>query len=481
MSFHFILPSNTSPETFPNNNASFYSTPLDKPLMLDGDWEVGVLTVDHSNCINTFNNDIITVVDKKRKLVQVRHPTKLTIPPPPPSQTPTTSTTTSATTQIYETREHYLKDLIERLNKLLKGIIRFSLNARCTTISYEMHTKQHYLYLSPTLQRAFGLNNCLAQYDFVREGTIALRAPSLSEENCFMVLIPVDSPREIITLDKKSDQKWSYKVLVETIHSQLTRAKYPYARLNVKTNRFETDSPTPLVSLDWPLLAAIGDKELQRILDDYNDGLIVPMAHFENLKLTLYPLNDATEYVEGPLVHRIMLEPRRFRSKQHLCEYVTKRINYDSIVLSQKDGVAQLSISTPHLQLTFDKDVQDILAFDRQTYVGKCDATAADTISLTRRIDYFYVYSNIGEFVHIGNTEAPLLCVFPYNAAAACGIITERNFKLPSYVQVKGDQFAQIDIGVYDGAGKPVPFQRDARTVVQLHFRRRRRRQQWNA
>ena len=130
-----------------------------------------------------------------------------------------------------------------------------------------------------------------------------------------------------------------------------------------------------------------------------------------------------------------------------------------------------LMISSDQLSLEFSQDVQDILALDKSIYDGKCRVKGSDVISLTRRINYFYIYSNITEYIRVGNTEAPLLCHFPFNPKP-CKIITEHEFKQPTYVKVKGNQHAQIDIGIYDDAGKLIPFHRDAVTSIRLHFRR---------
>ena len=61
MSFYHILPSNTSPQYFPNNNASRFSTPVEASYHQPGKWEVALMNMKHSLCINTFDNDIITV------------------------------------------------------------------------------------------------------------------------------------------------------------------------------------------------------------------------------------------------------------------------------------------------------------------------------------------------------------------------------------------------------------------------------------
>lgn len=462
MSFHYVLPSNTSLETFPENNASLYSTPLEQPLILTGDWEVGALSINHSNCINTFNNDIITIKDKKKALNQTRQPTKINIPPYPVEPAPN-----------FGSNANYLKNLIERLNTQLMGIVTFSLNKLATVVNYEFQTKQHHLFLNTRLQQALGLPNCLSHHDIAPKGIITIKPGKFHEQECYMIIIPISStPQTTVKLEKSATDDaspWSFKRLRDLLDQQIVAKTTNRFQFNTSTYRFNSQP-----SKDQTEMALVVNKDLQQVLDDYNDGLIVPSSRFTNLAISLYSMDVIKEYDAALeyLEHPIILERKMFQSVKHLCEYVTKRIGYSSeIELTQVGNVAHLKITAPHLQVVFSKDVQDILAFEQQSYTGKCSVIASGIVSLTRRIDYLFIYSNLGEFVRIGDTEAPLLCVFPHNSNT-CGVITERNFKLPTYVKVKGQQFSQIDIGIYDGAGQLIPFHREARTVIRLHFRR---------
>ena len=187
--------------------------------------------------------------------------------------------------------------------------------------------------------------------------------------------------------------------------------------------------------------------------------------------MSIYPLDDIGDYANQIITHVNTLEPKLFRSTTEVCQYLTKIIGYKDIMITEENHVAHLTIKSKYLRVSFSRDVQDILAFDKAFYQGVCRVKASDVISLSRRINYLFIYSNIGDFVRVGDTEAPLLCHFPFNPKS-CGIITERVFRQPSYVKVKGNQFAQIDIAIYDDAGKLIPFHRDALTSIRLHFRR---------
>ena len=56
MDFYHILPSHSSSSTYPKNDASLFTIPIEPPYILDENWEVGLMNLTHSNCIDTFAN-----------------------------------------------------------------------------------------------------------------------------------------------------------------------------------------------------------------------------------------------------------------------------------------------------------------------------------------------------------------------------------------------------------------------------------------
>ena len=85
MSFYHILPSNTSPSYFPANNASQYSTPVENVYDLSGSWELTLMNMTYTNCINTFNNDVMTIDEQctlKSVLTKTTNPVKVMLSMP---------------------------------------------------------------------------------------------------------------------------------------------------------------------------------------------------------------------------------------------------------------------------------------------------------------------------------------------------------------------------------------------------------------
>ena len=173
----------------------------------------------------------------------------------------------------------------------------------------------------------------------------------------------------------------------------------------------------------------------------------------------------------------IHLPTANLTTAEAACAYLTKYINNSDVVVTYLADKrrAQLELKRNGITLRLSKDVRDIFAFEKLVYSHRGIYQATGDVSLTRRINYFYIYSNIGEFVRIGDTEAPLLAVAAFNPKG-CHTLSEIIFKRPFYIAVVAQVINQIDMAIYDDAGQVVPFDRDAITSIRLHFRRRQQR-----
>lgn len=166
----------------------------------------------------------------------------------------------------------------------------------------------------------------------------------------------------------------------------------------------------------------------------------------------------------------VVLKPIRFTTCTDATSYIMKKIDDKRITLtSDSKNRLKLRINNPQLSITFDDSLRDILAFDKNTYSGENTFYASDVFSLTRRIRFLYIYSNITDLIRIGNTEASLIAAIPFNSANA---INEVSFDNPMYIRVVTDFITKISISIYDDAGALVPFISTSKTVLQLHFRK---------
>lgn len=131
------------------------------------------------------------------------------------------------------------------------------------------------------------------------------------------------------------------------------------------------------------------------------------------------------------------------------------------------DKRLKLTVHSPYT-LILDQALCDILCFDN-TIISH-DATplvSSGVPSLTRHIDYMYVYTNIGQYVLVGDSKVPLLRYFPLTTSTK-----NKSFIKRLYVKLNQPRIEHIEVSIRDGAGELVPFIPNEATQLTLHFRR---------
>ena len=148
-------------------------------------------------------------------------------------------------------------------------------------------------------------------------------------------------------------------------------------------------------------------------------------------------------------------------------------ITSNQTVRKREDSLSQWHVFSESRNMTvkFDATLRDVFGFSENSYLGSGEYKSNDTFSLTRCIDYLYIYSNISEYVRVGNVKAPLLGIVSLESGKECDKLKEKFFDNPTYVSVIQNDISQIDIAIFDGAGELIPFAKNATTVLSLHFR----------
>lgn len=466
MEFYHVLPSNTSPETFPNNNASSFSTPIYNPYNLEGDWEVGVVGITHSNCINTFNNDYITVKDSSKTISQWETHVKIPY---------TISTSTKKITDDVK----YRKAIVKELNQLLKDIVTFKLIRNGRFIEYSFLTNKFAIVLNKPLSDFFRILDVLTPDDSYSGNYYSLngKANQLDSAECIITLIRYDKP-DLTFLIKKANVRADVKNIIENFKTNVTDVMPVKFHLIEDGNHLVLTKPESHKFFD---VALTFSKSFHVASSFRSNGLNWKtknrfLAHDfsksfkDEYAVNMYFLHKIKIYTSEEK-YRVTLPPKMFQSPEQVCQYLTNVINKTDIKFVDKVDKVQLDILSDAITMEMSDDVRDILGFQRNIYKGKGQYLSNSTISLTRSINFLYIYSNVGSLVRVGDTEAAVLAVLPFNPKS-CDIMTELNFRYPMYVKVSTKDISQIDIKIYDGAGVLVPFHRDAVTNIRLHFRK---------
>lgn len=501
MSFYHVLPSNSSKEAFPDNNASEYRTTVPTPYRLDGDWEVAVMSMTHSNCIYTFANDAIEIEEEsdttsslpttspsvnKIDWNKIVRPTQLAIS----WSLKTVSTMTAAAADV--DKERLSESLVSDINSTLDGILKFTiwpskLQLKNGFVAYNFLNTNVAVILNRQVADFLQTHDVLTHGDVLMNGggRSSGPIPSLNSPS-YITVLPLKQP--VIKLVLKSIYETiDIATLVQRFNDNLWLRNTLGYRMLIEKEKGKEDvivlEKTSTVNGKPPTSALLLQTDLQKALSLRHRGL-----HDMTQKVQLVP-KFANSYdklwsVNVYLLHRanhtnsrpIHLPASIHASAAEACAYFTKYINNPNVLVtySPKSQRAQLHLKQNGIKLRLSKDVRDIFGFDSLVYEGKGIYPAKGALSLTRCINYFYIYSNIADYVRIGDTEAPLLAVTAFNPKA-CHELREIVFKRPFYIPVKQQVISQIDIAIYDGAGQLVPFDRNAVTSLQLHFRQRRR------
>ena len=207
-----------------------------------------------------------------------------------------------------------------------------------------------------------------------------------------------------------------------------------------------------------------------------NTAKHMPFNHSSDFKTKWYVTMVSLEKVQDwdkRLKTTITLPPHSFTRVSDIIPYLNHEVkDFNVSFKSSKNNYLTMDIDNKDTTVEFSNTLRDIFAFDKNEYRGIGSYRSSDVFSLTRRIQFLYLYSNISDYVRVGNTEAPLLAVIPFQSTNTCGDLVEKSFNVPMYVHVSRDFISQIDIYIYDGSGELVPFTDQAVTSIRLHYRK---------
>lgn len=481
MEFYHILPSNTSPDFFPSNRAEEFSTPIDKPYNLEGKWELGLLDIVHSNYVNTFNNDKMQV-SKTRSVKEICEGLKenlkgFTITIPSPAYDSQKDATTLRKILMYNIN-HEFRDLL---------FVTTHTKNDFSKLKWNLKTKNYLFQPSPFLRELFNCHQpVFTPHDLIytNYNSLPSKVKPYAAKDIFINVIPTkDFNPKFLT------QTIILKKPGETITPQelLKRAK-DNDKSGVMTLQLKSTVHFHLFISDIDGLLCVLNDSLAEVLqlrmaafEQWSNERYWGHRNFADEKykdktweVQVYNLKDRLTAIDYVDEGTILLEPCYFNNTKNAIDFLNAKIksklcrfNY-----SESTNHVQLEIDSKEVRITLDENLRSILGFSKNAYDGPIKEMATSKFSLTRCIQFLYVYSNIGENIRIGNAEAPLIGIVPFASNNKNPSTNEKNFKKPMYVAINRSHIQQIDVKIYDGAGQLVPFVKDSITSLRLHIRR---------
>ena len=468
MDFYHVLPSNTSPNYFPNNNASQYSTPLDNPYNLPGNWEVALTDVNYSTCVNTFNNDTMVVEETcslKACIQRSNRAYKVMLPVP---------------TNHYDIAKAR-KEMAGFITTSFEGLLQLTITSDGKWGDWKLLTDDYYFILSPDIRIMYQLwADGLTPWDDSHRNFTKFSFQNVprTASDLFIIIVPTKSNKfqtETTYTLKDVNETITAEQLLERFERKVPQTVAKFT-LNAENNHlclYKLHNDNHMILVNKPLRAALTyrrasmfHKAYQKYrgfyFTDKSKEWVFTIITFEGIPI-----------FRRDLKRTITLPTHSFENENNAVTFINQKVNDERIKFSFDTTTKRitLNISDKSLTLTVDNNLRDIFGFDNNSYSGILSYTAKRTFSLYRCIQFLYIYSSLSEYVRIGNTEAPLIGIVPFSHDNKCSLLKQKTFKTPMYIRVSHDRISQIDIGIYDGAGQLVPFAADAVSTLRLHFR----------
>lgn len=511
-SFNIHLASNVSPNLFPNNNASNFSTNLANQIDLsDGEWEVGVRQIMYPTHIAT------TTLDEKIEIYKYDKYYRDFLPFPdssslygafinvnPDEQYP------KDTNNLKACVDYILKKVNESTWVKDKNAFQLDFKARPKKFVLRVIHKDLLLMALPELAKLLGF-----------------------KQTCFM----------------KGTYRASYRFLhekqtikYESQFRNLTFYLYDVNSLDQKTytlNPSHVDDVDEKVSFNATIPYHVPHTD--NLVFDFgiypNDGFIkrkpgrysyydlekqkyVLVYFFDKESTKKLNLDNFYCYREDVTEIKIPLIPVQSSVRNHVLDLKSVKVTFVYLHLSKNIGKADFdtlpienfsinnneSISNPSQLLpllnkhsqsyhyNFDYNVQEkrftlsvakdyglrlsqslatILGMDLDASILiNANITASHFPLLNRAITSLYIYTNIIDSIYVGNIQAPLLLVCPFKGKNSKDNVHQIEFRNPAYTPINHTSINHINIKIYDDCGALVPFLY-GKTNLTLHFRRK--------
>ena len=469
MDFYHILPSNSSSSTYPNNDASSFTIPIEPPYILDENWEVALLNLTHSNCIDTFINETVSIYEKFEDYSVLRKqssPTEVTLSRP-------------KSKKQYEIIAEVMKELKEKSDGMLDFQLMIDKKRKMNSLFWYVKTTDYYFIFSKKLMKVLQLQtDTFTAWDMFYMQRLLDKAIEDNDidSGLSFICIPFSYNKRDIVIKEENDEL-KITDLIDCFNKALYIGGKQFATLELLS-----DNSVKFSKLHDDNVAILLSQEFHEAMRHRHSGLFkrssqsflphdLSYSFKRKYHVYLYELFSVRPF-NFHLTDTITLKRQQFLKEDAAIDYINDRLNNDRVSLKLKeDNTVQMTLARNNIGITFDNDVRDILGFDKNTYEGKGVYGSSAPLSLNRHIQYLYFYSDICDMVRVGDTQAPLLAVIPFNAKE-CQLLTEKRFTLPMYVPVKKTYISQITVSIYDDAGKLVPFHSDSITSLRLHLRK---------
>lgn len=463
--FYVTLPSNASIQYFPRNTQSSYRTKLSQPLFLSGQWEVGLSEIfiprNWFN-IGEHNNEytIYAEVEKSVVIDNIIH------------SIPFKYTSNERSTDFFLKLNSSIRNYV---NEEKSVVFIPEIDGETVTVDitkgFELHISKEN---APKLLYMFHLPD----EDIVITDVTSYKFRSSTETREEMINIinknPISSTKHIIPftlINQISDKSNDAKKIISNISKNIQL-------LELQDYISFTYTPvTTELEIRVSEYAELHIKEFEaqsflRILNESKSVVVKEIAKFRVNPLLYAEQGESLELIikEYPKVTKREKETMHLLVNVGMYKTALKLFDeFEYIRLKQLPNLKVFLEVPQACEVHFGKALAEMLGFENQKFKsGKYRSKYA--LELDGGISEIFVYSDLIESHHVGDSYAPLLRVIPCMNEKNEQIV--KHYEKPIYFPLKNNFIDTIEIELKTSSGKDIIFT-GGKTLILLSFRRK--------
>ena len=485
-SFKLYLPSNACPSVYPNNSPTDFRTVFDKPIELDGKWEVGLESICYSSNILdvTEHADMTLHVGKTlRPLLNNQHEYRYQI-----NADETWSGFTGVQPTTFESNPQKLDNVLNTLNSLNDVILtsgnafNFRRNA-VGDVFFEPYDEDLFLCLSPRLTKLLGFQpmTILGQYS-KNAGERPPDSEPLKREDYHVRYLHIHLQKDtMLTIkdvgppfDEKKETVIKYKNVSYTVTTELKKNRLtvsnpnkdlvlefsPHIQRAFQLPRFIFGEHSSHSTFD---VANIVTRDQWYVNIYRTEMRRTRLYEYTTIPLTIMPWKSNTS---RRLLHAIGRKVQRTLKRKLKRSYHKQRHHFSLSLQPSQHVTLKLG---KRLEVEFGDVLTHLLGLPKERLKRSQTNALREVDALFNRSRRLHLVTNIVQPTAVGNKQVKILRDFVH--VGTNNLMSAKHFDTISYVPVITNRIDNIHVQLVNDRIESVKI-KDTKTLVTLYFRK---------
>ena len=492
-SFKLYLPSNACPDVYPNNTPTDFRTALDKPIQLEGNWEVGLESISYSSEIHddTEHAQILLKVSKVTKpLLNSQSEFSYHL-----NKDNTWSGYAGVVPDTYETDHTKTIEILSTLNTINEKISttgnvfnfrRFQDNV----FEFEVYDNGFFLCLTPRLAQVLHFNRVLGKrFSLLKFHEKAITGP-LTQEDYRVRYVNLDLQKSNRMTLKYGNTSFDGKVdSFIKLWKNYLKAYYMYIDIELKDGKLIITNHRDDLAIDfsphlkqvfqqrWPIIGKMTchiTHTFQDIVPDFffhhhwyvdiydKSMLKVRSFTYIDIPISLQPWKSNTI---RELLHVISSEVEKVLKHKMKSVYRKERHQFSLQLQPSQHVVLTLG---KRLEIEFSRNLAYLLGFPNERFKYHTHGVR-EVDTLFNRARQLHVLTNIVQPTVVGKRQLQVLRDFVHQSTNEN--LSVKRFDIISYIPLRINRIDNIHMQIVNDVIETVKV-KDVKTLVTLHFRK---------